>query len=161
MLKSFKILVFFALFLSVAKSLTPFDSEKINFAPEPKKTYSYGSESNEDTIVLNFICEDEKMIIGDNGVFHFKTSFNDISQFNLSTLEKDSLTRIRVIDNKDGRDYNATCRLWISSDNRISLFCNLNGLNFEAGVHNITISKGNFEHNNMQFNKLFFHKVKS
>ena len=70
MLKSFKILVFFALFLSVAKSLAPFDSEKINFAPEPKKTYSYGSESNEDTIVLNFICDDEKLLAmaKDNGI---------------------------------------------------------------------------------------------
>ena len=157
MLKSFKIFVFFALFLSFAKSLEQYDSKKITFTPKTKMTYSNGPISNDDEIIIDFVCEEEKMIIGSNGVLHFKTNFNDTSKFDLSTLEKDSL--ISTFVNEYYSYYNATCRLWISSDNRISLFCNLFNKNLETGERYIDIEDRSFRNNNNNFRIYFPHNI--
>ena len=157
MLKSFKIFVFFALFLSLAKSLEQYDSKKITFTPKTKETYSNGPISNDDEIIIDFVCEEEKMIIGSNGVLHFKTNFNDTSKFDLSTLEKDSL--ISTFVNEYYSYYNATCRLWISSDNRISLFCNLFNENLETGERYIDIEDRSFRNNNNNFRIYFPHNI--
>ena len=150
MLKSFKTFVLLTLLLSFAKNLDTFDSKKTIFTPGKIKTYSNGLNDVENAIEIKFKSGDEKMIVGDGGVLHFKTDFNNTSLFDLSTIEQDSvITPIAWDENDFG--FQVTCRLWITSDYKISLFCNLDGQCFNEGEHNITIDDGSSHHNDFSF----------
>ena len=157
MFKSFKIFLFYVFLLSFTKSLKSFDSEKIIFSPDYIRSYSneLKSGNDSDSIEINFDVDESKdMIIGDKGVLHFKSSFNDTQIFDLSTLEKDTSFTTAVID-ENNNVFNASCRLWITSESNVSLFCNLDGKNFGIGNHSITIDNQTFQYGNTTVKILF------
>ena len=137
MFQSFKFLVFYVLLLSCINSLNSFASE----------TSDFPSDEPEIEIEIKFRIKDESnTIIGEKEVLEFQTDFNDTGIFNLSTIENDSLFTTEV--ESDGDNFNAFCKLWISSDSKIHLFCNFGLHNFTSGYQYIKISKKPFEHNN-------------
>ena len=148
MLKSFTIFVLYVLLLSYSTSFNSFPPGKTIFTPGQIKTYSNGLKNKNLEVEIKFKSEDGKIIIGDKGVLSFKTDFNDASIFDLSKIGQDSLFKTEFIDEKE-RDFNASCKFWITSDNKISLFCNLDSLNFENGEHYIRFKNKYFGHNNM------------
>ena len=102
MFKSFKFLLLFTLLLSCAQSLKSVDSEKIIVTPGQIRTNSNELKDNySETIEIKFKCEDDKIIIGDKGIFHFKTDFNGTHIFNHSSIEKDTLFKTKVKDEKE------------------------------------------------------------
>ena len=146
--KSLKLLVFYSLLLSFTKGLNSFDSENIIFSPGQIQTYSIGLKNNySETFEIKFKSGDGEMIIGDKGILHFKTDFNDTHIFNLSTIEQDTLFMTKVLD-ESGKYFDASCRLWLTSDDRVSLFCNLVDQNFEIGSQSIKIEDQMFEYKN-------------
>ena len=149
MFKTSNIIVFFAFLLSCANSLNSFDSEKTFFTPDQKEIYSNELKDEIPEVKIEFMSEDETMIVGDKGVLIFKTNFNDSSKFDLSTIETDSLFTTIVIDLM-GDDHKVPCKLWIRSDSKFNLFCNMNGQNFEKGENYIEIKGYSFDHNNMK-----------
>ena len=156
MFKTSNIIVFFAFLLSCANSLNSFDSEKTFFTPDQKEIYSNELKDEIPEVKIEF-TSDEKMIVGDKGVLIFKTNFNDSSKFDLSTIETDSLFTTIVIDLM-GDDHKVPCKLWIRSDSKFNLFCNMNGQNFEKGENYIEIKGYSFVHNNMKV-QIAFSKI--
>ena len=148
MFKTCNILILFSLLLSCVNNLNSFDSEKIIFTQGQKQTYSNGLKDESTKVRIEFESENEKMIVGDKGVLIFKTDFKDSSKFDLSTIEKDSSSKTVVTDYQED-EFNVLCKLWIRSDNKFSLFCNMDGQRFKDGEQSITINDYNFKHKDM------------
>ena len=157
MLEPYKILIIFAVLLSFAKSPNSFHSDKINFTPGQIKTYSNGVENKNSEVEIEFRTKEEKVLVGTKVVLLFTTNFSDTSIFNPSTIEKDSffITEVR----RESDIINASCRLWILSDNKISLFCNLNEKKFYKRFYNITISNQSFKYNNLLIKIIFLQDI--
>ena len=65
MFKTSNIIVFFAFLLSCANSLNSFDSEKTFFTPDQKEIYSNELKDEIPEVKIEFMSEDETMIVGD------------------------------------------------------------------------------------------------
>ena len=82
-------------------------------------------------------------MVGDKGIIHFKTDFNDTHILEISTIEQDTL--FKTIAKDSGKNvFNISCRLWITSDNRVSLFCKLDDRNFNLGLNYIKFDGQSF-----------------
>ena len=142
MFKSFKLLVFYALLLSLVQSLTSFEPNKILFSQGEIEYKSNELKNYTETIdILVNPIDNQAILIGKEGTLCLETEYNDTKSdiFDPKTIEEETSFQIHVIDEYN-RSMSPTCRLWISSE-RLNLFCNY--YFHEIGKHSIEIEDGN------------------
>ena len=155
MFQSFKLLVFYALLLSLVQSLTSFEPKKILFSQGEIEYKSNELKNYTETIdILVNPIDNQAILIGKEGTLCLKAEYNDTKSdiFDPKTIEEETSFQIHVIDEYN-RSMSPTCRLWISSE-RLNLFCNY--YFHEIGNHSITIEDQSFEYKNKYLINIVF-----
>ena len=104
----------------------------------------------DDLVILRIkaYCNNKGILIGNNGSLYFNTDYDDSIKSIFDNFEIEEKTRFNsTIMDKELNEYNVQCHLWKQSNNKLSIFCNLNE-RLKYQKQDIILNMISFKYNN-------------